>query len=245
MKLISISDVHHTIGQKKTEDLLKRFCKFGIENKVHKVLFLGDIFDFLVGKSEGNRRILSEFKSWVLPLIQSGTEIHYFAGNHDFHLGKSIQETFGNLPIQYHKRGIEFHMDDKKFYISHGDNEEIDNLNYLIFKSFINNSFMERFSELESSSFMVDAIGTYMLKKSVAKPSRYDISNPEVKEKFRKTAEKIHRQNDADFILLGHSHVSDLYINDKFTYVNNGFVPKTRSFVFYHDGEIKLNHFDP
>lgn len=247
MNFISISDVHHNIGQSNTRLILENYCKFAIDNQVENIFFLGDIFDFLVGSSASNQILLEEFIKIFQPIFQKNSTVHYFSGNHDFHLEKILYDVASkeNVKIKYSKKGSSFVFDGNKIYMSHGDDDEIENNGYKIFKSIINNTLMEKFSNWKHSDKIVQAIGNRMLDKSMAKPSRYDTENGNVKDKFRRTAEAIYKKENADFIVLGHSHVKDIHSNSNYTYINNGFVPKTKSFVYYRDGNIDLIHFKP
>ena len=44
-----------------------------------------------------------------------------------------------------------------------------------------------------------------------------------------------------NFVLGGHSHVKDVYtINDKSTYINNGYAIKSKTFLYINDHEISF-----
>lgn len=82
------------------------------------VIFAGDIFEFWMEYRDYIAKEHFEFLFSLRELIQSGTQVHMIAGNHDFDLGK----FFESLGIICHPAGhMQMDYQGKRLYIGHGD----------------------------------------------------------------------------------------------------------------------------
>ena len=50
------------------------------------IILLGDMFDFMMGEHQEYLNIFEKFFRELKKLLAEGKEIHFFEGNHDFHL---------------------------------------------------------------------------------------------------------------------------------------------------------------
>ncbi len=240
-----ISDVHIKSPGDSCEEMIISFLKKSKDLKVKKIFLLGDIFDFMVGeKSE----YVNCYRGFFKALANSNAEeIHFFEGNHDFHLQSvwnDFQKIYLHSPkIIYHTRGTILIKDGKKIWMSHGDDIEIGNYGYKIYKFFIR-SFLVRFISRWLLPFsLIQKLGQKVAESSRRRNKyRYKIYDEEgrVKEKFRVSAAKIASQKNSDLVIIGHSHIKDIVHLDNCTYINNGYVPITRCFSFIDEvGEAK------
>lgn len=134
-----ISDIHLGLLNRDKdrirEDILINFLE--ILKKDCKVLYiLGDLFDYwfeyklVVPKYF--YRVLSKLKE----LTDSGVLVEYLMGNHDFgHLDFFSKE----LGINVQRSDIEVRINDKLFYLSHGDGKEPKDYGYLFLKKILRN----------------------------------------------------------------------------------------------------------
>lgn len=83
------------------------------------VLLVGDIFEFWMEYRDYIAKEHFDFLCALRELAQSGTEVHYLAGNHDFELGSFFSDSLG---ILCHPTGqADFEFFGKKMLIGHGD----------------------------------------------------------------------------------------------------------------------------
>lgn len=221
---------------------MKSFLEKALEEDVTAVLLLGDIFDLLLG---GHKEFIIKHKKifdGIAEVVRSGKKVFYFEGNHDYHLAELFREFFNiyNLPkskFTYVKKGLFFEVSGVKYFATHGDDIEIENTGYRIFKSVVNNRFMSLFTTEILSFKLIDSLGEWVSNKSRQK-NRARYSAPEmqdkIKEKFRRSAEYFLNTLDSeiDYLICGHSHVKDNYrCSSNATYLNNGYAPITKTYL--------------
>ncbi len=240
-----ISDVHIKTPGDAREQIIRTFLKKSDDLKVKKIFLLGDIFDLMVGEKI---EYLKYYHNFFNALADSkAQEIHFFEGNHDFHL-KSVWENFKKKypsapQIFYHREGIILEKLSKKIWFSHGDDIEIGNYQYKIYSFFIRSKFIQFFAKWVFPLCLINRIGKAISKMSKNHNKAYYgfLEQQESKKKgFRDSALKIARRREVEIVVAGHSHVKDLIHLDNCTYINNGYVPTTRCFGFIDEiGNVK------
>ena len=111
-----ISDVHIKFPGDTCEEMIISFLKKSKELGAKKIFLLGDIFDFMVGEKKA---YVDYYHRFFKELANSEVEeIHFFEGNHDFHLQSvwdDFQKTYSNSPkIIYHTGGAVLTKNGKK-----------------------------------------------------------------------------------------------------------------------------------
>lgn len=118
MSIYFIADQHFGIHGE-TNKKFNKFVDFIEHIKGSEALFIvGDLFDFYFEyKSHFPKRhfnVLAKLKE----LKNSGTEIHYIVGNHDFWVGDFFTKE---LDIKVYKNPIQFILQGKNVFIAHGN----------------------------------------------------------------------------------------------------------------------------
>jgi UDP-2,3-diacylglucosamine hydrolase len=240
----SISDLHIEKINDDAYKTLEKFIKISIDNNVEAVIFLGDIFDVFAGN---HKEYLIEFAAFfekIDKLLKNKIKVIYFEGNHDFHLNELFKTTFKQEYDElffYVKRSLVIQCDNKKILLDHGDNIQPGSFNYFVFKKLMTSDAMELVVNRYLNFEMIKKIGS----KASSSSARYSrvINESEVREKFRTEAIR-HCATDIDAVIMGHSHVLENFefkVNKTVKkYLNNGFAPKTKSFVLAINGSIQL-----
>ena len=131
----------------------------------------------------------------------------------------------------------------KKIWLSHGDDIEIGNYGYKIYRFFIRSYLIRFILKWFLPYYFIQKLGQRMVESSRRRNKyRYKVSdgNERVKEKFRVSAAKVAIKKNVDLVIVGHSHIKDITYLDNYTYINNGYVPITRCFSFINeDGKVK------
>lgn len=238
---IFISDVHIKNEGDEPSRLLLSFLKIAQSTDVGEVYLVGDIFDLMVGGHVEYFKKHSEIFENLEEVILRGKKVFYLEGNHDFHL-RGLFESFnerikrGNNKIIYSKTAIVQELDDGKLlYVTHGDEVEIENAGYILYKRLINNRFVEHVANNLATFSFVESIGHWASTRSRERNiSRYESPDMQekIKEKFRRSAEVFSQKIKADYLVCGHSHVQDHYECSSGTiYLNNGYAPFTKSYL--------------
>lgn len=119
--LFFISDVHLESGTHEEQaDRRRRLFSFfdSLPGRCSALFICGDFFDFWFDYRKAIPRQHFEALYQLRKLIHEGIEIHYLAGNHDFYLGDFLKDQVG---LQTHYDRIEFELNEKRFFVHHGD----------------------------------------------------------------------------------------------------------------------------
>ena len=251
MSLVALSDVHIKRQSDERSKLFKAFLEHEKTSHAEKIILLGDIFDLMVGDHKEYLELHQEIFDRIVELCEKGKKVYYFEGNHDFHLNKLFQRfkkerSLGDS-FEVFCQDIVIDYQGAKFYLCHGDNIEIENPGYRLYKSLINNRPMNLVANHLMPYPLLQSIGEFASEKSRKRnQARYAPGDEEktsaVREKFRTAANIVCKQHkNLDFILAGHSHVQDNYESSTGTiYINNGFTPMTKTFIHITNTETEF-----
>ena len=139
---------------------------------------------------------------------------------------------------------FEFDCGGKKVYLAHGDDIELNNPNYKIFKAIVTSPPLRYYANYLMPHFLIKSIGEYSSNKSRKRNNkRYKAESDltPVRDNFRLSTEFFHKTHPCDIIVLGHSHVKDLYKSQAgFEYVNNGYAQHTKTYISIENGDISF-----
>ena len=142
-------------------------------------------------------------------LAESGVQIHYIIGNHDFLHRDFFEKEIG---VKLYQNPISIELNNKKFFLGHGDGLVKNDLGYKILKKILRSKILQKIYSLLHPDFGI------WLASSTSKSSRDYTGKKnygEVDGLFEAAKEKI---NDGfDYVLFGHSHIR------KFENYNNGY----------------------
>lgn len=238
MAIYAISDIHVKMDGVNS-DVLKSFLKLDFKQG-DTVYFLGDIFDLLIGPHSQYFDLFDWFFNRLKEVISLGVEVHYFEGNHDFHLEKLL----GNLGVHLHKSPIVKEYYGEKYLLCHGDEIEIDNPSYQIYKSFIRSKPLNFIANYVMPYKVLNYIGENASKKS-RKRNKNRYGNPQdnthVRDKFRESAALAINKFKTKIVICGHSHFKDDYEWDGKRYLNCGYLPVTKNYIKIEEGQISFN----
>lgn len=244
-----ISDVHIQTPDDEAAELFVKFLNICLKDRVQRVFLLGDIFDLMVGSYEEYKLKYKRIFEYIESLVHQGTQVYYFEGNHDFHLKRLFEGVGKNKnvdnPIQYVKGDFYIKTPQGRLaHISHGDDMEIENTSYKVYKALINNRFVELLTEQVFGFSFVENLGTKASADS--KKRNYERYSKEqqqsvVRDKFRRSAEVLASKIRVDLIIAGHSHYRDDYQTSNGTrYVNNGYALQSQSFICSDENGVRF-----
>lgn len=249
MKISAISDIHVKSSGDQAETLLLAFLRNPDVESSDVIFLLGDIFDLMIGP---HSQYFSRFPNYFLELknlLLKGKRICYVEGNHDFHvrnLYKRFFEVNKDLNPELFSIEPQFEIFDanKKMHFSHGDDIELNNPGYKVYKSIVTSFPLRYYANNLMPHFLIKSIGEYSAEKSRKRNNkRYsteaDLSP--VRDNFRLSAEAFFKKNPVQMIICGHSHVKDHYISTNgFHYINNGYAQHTKTYISIENGEISF-----
>jgi UDP-2,3-diacylglucosamine hydrolase len=164
-------------------------------------------------------------------LLKKGKKVFFFEGNHDVHLEKLFRNVWKNKEIVITQDPIIESIDGKKYYFSHGDEHEVDNLSYHRYIKFIRSKPLKFVADHIMPFAVLNFFGERASKVSRKKGSkRFDAEG--VRKRFRHGVSET-TEGQFDFVLGGHSHVKDEYIipGTSSMYLNNGYALQSKTFI--------------
>ena len=213
-----ISDAHLGIdfgAAGAREAHLIKFLRSSADRMSH-LFIVGDLFDFWVEYREAIRPVFFNILHVLRSLVESGIQIHYLAGNHDFALGSFLPEKIG---IQLHYEGYRTTLQGKVVHIQHGDGLLASDVAYRVLKRIQRNKTNQRLFRLLHPNLGVLIAQSMSLKSRNSKREEQAVENlPE----YRDYARRITEQG-PDIVILGHTHHPGLhhFSNGK-VYCNTG-----------------------
>ena len=249
MKFSAISDVHVKISGDPAEELLLAFLRHPDVQSSDVIFLLGDIFDLMIGP---NSQYFARFPNYFLELkmlLLKGKKICYVEGNHDFHVIKLYQrffQVYPDLNSSLFSIGPEFEFNDhgKSIYFCHGDDIELNNPTYKIYKKFVTSPPLTFYANYLMPHFLIKGFGEFSAEQSRKRNNkRYTIQSDltPVRDNFRLSAEVFFKKTGKQIIVCGHSHVKDYYISENgFEYVNNGYAQHSKTYISIENGNISF-----
>lgn len=198
-KYYFFSDVHLGFGSREVEKIKeKRLLKFldKISIDAEKIYIVGDLFDCWIeyrkAVPKGYYRTLSKLNE----ITESGTEINFISGNHDFWTNTYLRDDVGLI---LHDK-METIIEGRKFYIIHGDGLSGNDIGYRLLKMVLRN----RVNQFLYSCIHPD-IGLTIAQSSSRKSRFHSADNSRGSKGMLDFAKnKIHEG--FDFVVMGHYH---------------------------------------
>jgi UDP-2,3-diacylglucosamine hydrolase len=230
-----VSDLHFGLLDKDQEKLRERdfvkFLKF-CNNKVDKLFILGDLFDYWFEYKrvvqKGYFRTFTELQN----LVENNIEVHYFIGNHDFMHRDFFEKEIG---VILHQNAIDMEIEEKRFFIGHGDGLVKNDLGYKVLKKILRNKSIQKLYSLFHPDF-----GIWLASSSSKKSRDYtaEKSYGEVDGLFEAAKNKI--DSGFDYVLFGHSHIrrNEVYKNGQ--YINLGTWLSKPCYAKYENDKLEI-----
>jgi UDP-2,3-diacylglucosamine hydrolase len=233
MKIATISDVHIKSPNDEAEKLLLKFLTHPKVISSDYVALLGDIFDLMCGPHSIYLEQFNSVFSAIDDLQKKGVKVIFIEGNHDVHLKKLFEKFWKNNEVLVTQDAVELKDGELRYYLSHGDDHEVDNQSYQQYKRIIFSAPLRFVANYLMPYSVLEYIGRRASMRSRKKGSR--TFNAElVKTRFRQGVEITNPR--ADIVIGGHSHVRDEYkLKSGAIYLNNGYAPREQIFI-YVDG---------
>lgn len=235
MRYSFFSDLHI---KKPNDDACKLVEKL-FQNETFKqsnhVYFLGDIFDAVIGEHHGHFEKYQFFFNHIVEILDRGTKVTYLEGNHDFHLNKTfnkyIRKHSKNFHLfEYRTEGEMIKVEDKNFYVCHGDEVDYYNKYFKRWKNVYTSKSFELFVNTLPYKF-IDYLGSRASnnsKKRGKKSFNYEFA----KEKYIKGAKALIDERKIDGVICGHTHIQENNrYSDSTVYLNCGFPLKDKNFL--------------
>jgi len=222
-KIYFASDNH--LGAPNLEESLVREKKFvswldTIKKDAEAVFLVGDIFDFWFEYNEVVPKGFTRTLGKLAEISDAGVPIHYFAGNHDMWLVDYFQKE---LNLTVHNKPKIFTINDKKFFVGHGDGLGPGDKSFKIMKKIFKNPFFNWCFRCVHPDLGIK-LGKYLSNKNRLKSSLEDLNfNGNENEWLTKYCKEKLKNEHYDYFIFGHRHIPlEIELKSNSTYINLG-----------------------
>lgn len=242
-KIYFLSDAH--LGSKSHPDSVeteRKLCRwFDFANRDARAIYLlGDIFDYWFEYRTVVPRGFTRLLGKLSEVADSGTEVHFFIGNHDIWLTDYLQNECGLI---IHREPLITEILGKKFFIAHGDGLSDESVSFRFLRKIFHNKFLRQcFSAIHPR-------WTIPLAHAWSSSSRenggvQDFLGEDKEYLIRFAKQEILRTSDIDYFVFGHRHILlDFPLNEKARVINVGDWIRYFSYAVFDGEELLLERF--
>jgi len=238
--LYFISDVHFYLREDAVEQEKTAKVSQLIDSVIAKqgtLFIVGDFFDFWFEYGSVVPRSYFNILAKLREMTQAGCKLHYIGGNHDFWLGDFI---INNLSATVYNKPAELTIDNKRFYIAHGDGIDPADKGYLFLQKILRNKFF-----IKLFSFIPPGLAFNLAKLVSGTSRKYDNNSTEILRQNRKQLRTFAGEKFAegfDCVVLGHYHLPEEYHTGDKTYLNCGDWLKHFTYGVFEEGKLRLEY---
>ena len=216
-KTYFVSDMHFgsdVFGSSSERE--KHFVRWldSIKAEAKTLYLLGDIFDFWFEYKKSVPRGFTRFLGKIAEMSDTGTEIHYFTGNHDIWVDDYLPCETG---IILHKKPLVTEISGKTFYLAHGDGLGDKSHSFKLIRWVFHNRVCQRLFRLIHPDIGIGLAHIWAKSsrsKELTHPAPYFGENKEHLVLYAKAYIQAHP--DTDYLIFGHRHILlDLMLNEK------------------------------
>jgi UDP-2,3-diacylglucosamine hydrolase len=241
-----ISDAHlafkdNEVEQQKRKKLFDFLEYVRLEGDAQSLYLLGDIFDFWFEWYHVIPRYWFGVFYRLKRLIESGVEVYFITGNHDFYIDSDsyLEKEVG---IRCFNETMEFEVAGKRFFVAHGDGYAKKDRGYRLLKKIIRN----RVSIFLYKTFIPADLGM-QIARWTSHSSRHLVKIEKhawAEEYYRFAQEKFN--NGFDYVVMGHIHFPMLKENetDGKAYLNCGDWMTQFTYGKYDGQRLTLNRWE-
>lgn len=228
-----ISDLHLGLESKEREILkeekLIRFLDY-IKEDVSELYILGDLFDYWFEYKRVIQKGYYKTFTALKNLTEKGVRIHYLIGNHDFMHRDFFQSE---LNVSLYDEPIDVVLNDKRFFLGHGDGLVKNDIGYKILKKILRNKFLQKIF-----SYVHPDFGIWVASSSSKKSRDYtaDKNYGEIDGLYETAKLKI--DEGFDFVVFGHSHNRQEKKYKNGEYINLGTWLKKPCYLRFQNGQL-------
>ncbi len=212
-----ISDVHLGLlnpdVEKEKEKLLINFIKYATTS-CDELYIVGDLFDYWF---EYKRVIQKGFIRTLAALANfsdSGRQIHYIIGNHDFLHRDFFEKEIG---AKLYNEAIDITLNDEKFFMGHGDGLIKNDVGYNLLKKVLRNKPLQKIYSLVHPDLGIK-IASHTSKTSRGYTSKKNYGTVDgLKEAAKEKIDLGYK-----YVIFGHSHEKTLEKYNEGYYINLG-----------------------
>lgn len=209
-----------------------------LRGKARALFIVGDLFDFWIEYPNAIRPDYFTVLHHLRMLIESGVNVHYLAGNHDFALGPFLTDTVG---ISIHTGHCTLTLHGKRIHLHHGDGLVGKDIGYHFLRAVLRNRLNQRLFKLIHPDIGIP------FAKFCSHASRYFLKRTCSERKlaqYRRVARQFIGRG-SDIVVFGHTHRPELYDFGAASYCNTGEWIRRYTYAKLEGGDMTLWEYFP
>ena len=214
-----------------------------IKDSTKELYFLGDIFDYWYEYKKVIPKGFSRFLGKICEFTDNNIPVHFFTGNHDVWMSDYLEKELG---VIIHKKPIEKTLNNKTFFLGHGDALGPGDKSFKFLKKMFSSKTLQWFYS------RIHPNASFSLAHAWSKKSRNSKPNPEKeiinieKELLVLFAQETLKTKNIDFFIFGHRHILlDYKLNDKSQFFNIGDWLNNDSYAVFDGSKVELKKYKP
>ena len=211
-----------------------------IKHDAHVLFIVGDLFDFWFEYNKAIPKYFVRVLGKLAELADSGIQIIFFTGNHDMWMKNYLQKEIG---IEIHFEKQEFEINNKRFYVAHGDGLGPGDKGYKRMKKIFRFPFFNWcFNWLHPDLGI--SLGEYLSRSNKAISGDEDVHFlGEDQEWLIIYSKKKELEEHRDYYIYGHRHLPmDLSISENSNYINLGDWITYFSYAEFDGNKLELKY---
>ena len=236
-----LSDFH--LGAPDYENSLLREKKIvsfldSIKQNASTIFILGDMFDFWYEYKKVVPKGFVRLLGKLAELTDAGIEIHFFVGNHDMWMVDYFQKEL-NIKVYFHP--TTFQINNKKFFIGHGDGLGPGDHGYKFIKKIFRNKICQWLFGQLHPTFGI-GLANYFSRKSREKTGSSDeVFLGEENEWLVIYCKEILQKEQFDYFVFGHRHLPlTIQLNANSKYINLGDWIRNFTYAVFDGNDMQL-----
>lgn len=207
------------------------------EGQVRTLYLLGDIFEFWVGYEHVVFTPYVPILEALRRLHESGTQIVWVEGNHDFHLGPFVRDTLQATIIP---ESAVMTLDGLQVFLCHGDLIDASDKNYRLYRSLLRNRIIGKLVDLFVSPDRLWRFSRYLSARSQVKRHHHPRRDPRpmiIEHAQQRFAEG------SQVVMTGHFHTPFIEATPEGLVIALGDAMAQASYLVYEDGAFHFATF--
>ena len=243
-KSIYFSSDNHLGAPNYSDSLIREKLFISWLDKIKKdaqvIFLLGDLFDFWFeyykSVPKGFTRVLGK----LAELSDSGIKIYFFVGNHDYWTRDYFQKEIG---MEVLKKPTEFKINNKVFFIGHGDGLGPGDFKYKFLKRIFRNPLFIFLFRINYPWFGIPLGNFFSRKNKILTGNNIKFKSKENEILYHFCKKKLNVKH-YDFFVFGHRHLPlKIELGNNSYYFNTGDWINHYSFLHFKDDSLELKYF--
>ena len=243
-KSIYFSSDNHLGAPNYSDSLIREKLFISWLDKIKKdaqvIFLLGDLFDFWFeyykSVPKGFTRVLGKLSE----LSDSGIKIYFFVGNHDYWTRDYFQKEIG---MEVLKKPTEFKINNKLFFIGHGDGLGPGDFKYKFLKRIFRNPLFIFLFRINYPWFGIPLGNFFSRKNKILSGNNIKFISKENEILYHFCKKKLNVKH-YDFFVFGHRHLPlKIELGNNSYYFNTGDWINHYSFLHFKDDLLELKYF--